>query len=195
MHDIEPYYHWRDRYVAEEDDQSPFYGHVHDEFSYTNKIYNYLIHPQWDAFGSPTLYTKLLFVDYDEHFAILEFIGEWNDCLTNDIMHLKRNIIERLMDQGIAKFCLICENVLNFHGSDDLYYEEWHEDVLELQGWIVVLNPLDHVETEMRETGLHLYLHLGGEFTGLDWRSLKPQSVVRRIDDLCSSSVRYLTSQ
>ena len=195
MHDIEPYYHWRDRYVAEEDDKSPFFGEVHDEFLFTNRIYNYLIHPQWDAFGSPTLYGKLLFVDYDEHFAIIEFIGEWNDCLTNDIMHIKRNIAERLMEHGISKFCLVCENVLNFHGSDELYYEEWHEDISEMRGWIVILNPLDHVETEMRETGLAQFVHLGGEFTGLDWRSLKPQSVVRRIDDLCSTSVRYLTSQ
>ncbi|MCB0640588.1 MAG: hypothetical protein KDC44_03075, partial [Phaeodactylibacter sp.] len=76
MHDIEPFYHWRSDYVAAEDDRSPFYGRVYDEFRFTQKIYNYYIHPQWDAFGSPTLYMKLLKVDYDEGYAIMELIGE-----------------------------------------------------------------------------------------------------------------------
>ncbi|GEM_PF-6994448 len=30
-------------------------------------------------------------------------MGEWNDCLYNDIMHLKRNVIESLEDQGSKK--------------------------------------------------------------------------------------------
>ena len=81
MHNIEPYFNWRDEYVSEEDDRSPFYGREYNEFQYTTKIYNYFIHPQWDDFGSPTLYTKILHADYDQGFAILEFIGEWNDCI------------------------------------------------------------------------------------------------------------------
>ena len=40
-------------------------------------------------------------------------------------MHLKRNILETFMANGIQKFILLGENVLNFHGSDDCYYEEW----------------------------------------------------------------------
>ena len=100
MHDIEPYYKWRERYIAAEDDQSPFFGQQYDEFQYSNKIYNYFIHPQWDEFGSATLYAKVLMADYDEHYAIIEFIGEWNDCLTNDIMHLKRNVIDAMIRQG-----------------------------------------------------------------------------------------------
>ncbi len=194
MHDIEPYYHWRDRYVASEDDQSPFYGQEYNEFSFTNKIYNYFIHPQWDAFGSPTLYGKVIFVDYDERFAIMEFIGEWNDCLTNDIMHLKRNVIDHMIDHGINKFCLICENVLNFHGSDDCYYEEWLEDVIESDGWVALLNTLDHVEEEMRETMIHHYAQVGGAFSEIDWRSLKPQTLVSQIDEICRRSMRSLPS-
>jgi len=56
MHDIEPYYKWREYYVASEDEQSPFYGRTYDEFKFTKKIYNYFIHPQWDYIGSQTLY-------------------------------------------------------------------------------------------------------------------------------------------
>ena len=86
MHDIEPYHRWQDQYEASKDKKSPFYGRKNDEFHYTHKVYNYFIHPQWDFFGSSTLYLKVIFVDYDASFAIMEFIGEWNDALHNDIM-------------------------------------------------------------------------------------------------------------
>ena len=74
-----------DHYVASDDLKSPFFNRVYNEFAYHLKVYDHYIHPQWDEFGSQTLYTKILFTDYDEGYAILEFIGEWNDCLFNDI--------------------------------------------------------------------------------------------------------------
>ena len=43
-----------------------------------------------------TLFAKILFTDYDERFTVIEFIGEWNDTLFNDVMNLKRNVIETL---------------------------------------------------------------------------------------------------
>ena len=135
MQDIEPYYAWRTLYCAEEDPDSPFFGREYSEFNYTNTIYNYYLHPQWDEFGSSTLYLKILYADYDKSFAIIELIGEWNDCINNDIMFLKRDIIETLIEQGIQKYILIGENVLNFHGSDDCYYEEWFQEIED--GWIV----------------------------------------------------------
>ena len=64
MQDIEPYYSWSHLYTAAEDELSPFYGRVYSEFEYSNTIYNYYIHPQWDVFGSSTLYVKVLFVVY-----------------------------------------------------------------------------------------------------------------------------------
>ena len=82
MHDIEPYFKWRDWYTAEEDTRSPFYGREYSEFEFTHAVYNYLIHPQWDEFGSKTLYLKILYADYDEHFAIIEMLGEWNVFFT-----------------------------------------------------------------------------------------------------------------
>ena len=66
MHALEPYYAWRNHYVASQDPQSPFYDRVYNEFAYHLKVYNHFIHPQWDEFGSQTLYTKILYADYDE---------------------------------------------------------------------------------------------------------------------------------
>ncbi len=195
MHDIEPFYKWRDSYVAAEDDRSPFFGQKYNEFVYSNKIYNYFIHPQWDMFGSATLYAKILLADYDENYVIIELIGEWNDCLTNDIMHLKRNVIDVLIGQGVFKFVLICENVLNFHGSDECYYEEWLEDVIEENGWVAMVNMLDHVEIEMRNTQINNYVQMGGFFQDLNWRMLKPHTLVRQIDELCGTTIRTLRSQ
>ena len=86
MHNIEPYYRWEKYYVANLDENSPFYGREY-ETHYSQNIYGYFIHPFWDYIGSETLYIKVLYVDYQQHFAVIEFIGEWNDTLHNDIMH------------------------------------------------------------------------------------------------------------
>ncbi|MBR9922781.1 MAG: hypothetical protein GYB31_18270 [Bacteroidetes bacterium] len=179
MHDIEPHYKWRDNYVAAEDERSPFYGRVYSEFEFTEKIYNYYIHPQWDFFGSPTLYLKVLYVDYDAKFAIIEFLGEWNDCVQNDIMFLKRDVIDPMLREGISHFILIAENVLNFHGDDDAdYYEEWLDDVLDMGGWICMLNLQQHVSDEMQQSRLHHYAYFGGPLDSINWRTLKPKALL-----------------
>ena len=105
MHTIEPYYNWRHLYIASEDSESPFYGREYSEFEYVNTIYNFYIHPQWDDIGSETLYIKILFVDYEEKYAIIELIGEWNDAINNDIMLLKRDFIDEL--NVCSSLCLL----------------------------------------------------------------------------------------
>ena len=192
MHSIEPHFGWRDRYVASDDRRSPFHGRVYDEFSFSHKIYNYFIHPQWDSFGSLTLYTKVLFVDYDQHFAMLEFIGEWNDCLYNDIMYLKREVIDLMIKEGIYKFALVCENVLNFHASDDAYYEEWWDDVKEENGWIIFLNTLDHVEDEMERERLQFYVNFGDSYQSFNWRILKPSAIPLALETLMDTQRKQL---
>ncbi len=192
MHDIEPYYKWRDRYVASDDSNSPFHGRSYDEFMFKKKVYNYFIHPQWDEFGSSTLYMKMLFVDYDEHFAIIELIGEWNDTLHNDVMYLKREIVDHLSLHDIDKYVLICENVLNFHGSDNCYYEEWFEDINETSGWICFLNTHQHVEQEMADTRIHHYANIGGNFNDVNWRMYKPKQLIQIMEGLMDSSVKQL---
>lgn len=175
MHLLEPFYSWRKYYIASDDDRSPFYGRVYSEFEFTNAIYNYLIHPQWDEFGSETLYLKILFIDYEKGFTIIEFLGEWNDTLYNDIMYLKREIIDPLVTNGIDKFILIGENILNFHSSDDSYYEEWFDDIEE--GWIVGINFQNHVKNEFINENIDYYIAFSDEYDNLNWRSYSPQKL------------------
>ena len=185
MHDIEPYFQWRDAYVASEDERSPLYGRIYDEFYFTNTIYNYYIHPQWDEFGSSTLYLKILYTDYDLGYAILELIGEWNDCIYNDIMMLRREITDLLQKEGISKFILVAENVLNYHaGEDNCYYEEWYDEVADGEGWIAIVNPLNHVSVEMHSYGLHDYVHI---LTGCAWRGHKPRALFKWVEAQLSS--------
>lgn len=172
MQDIEPYFNWRHLYVSEEDDCSPFYQREYSEFEYSNKVYNYFIHPQWDEFGSNTLYCKILFVDYVDAFAIVELLGEWNDAINNDVMWLKREVADVLIAAGIDKFILIGENVLNFHASDDCYYEEWFQDLDE--GWITALNFQDHVLGEFKRGNIDYYFNFGGELDNIAWRRFSP---------------------
>ncbi len=179
MHELEPYFNWRHLYTAEEDPRSPFYGREYSEFECTNTIYNYYLHPQWDEFGSQTLYLKLLFCDYEEKYAIIELIGEWNDLLYNDIMILKRDFMELLMSEGIQYFILIGENVLNFHGDDDSYYEEWFEELDE--GWIAMLDFRPHVQAEMKRARVDWYCVWGGELDDLPWRTFSPSQLYLKV--------------
>ena len=182
MQDIEPYYAWMELYKASEDEHSPFFERVYSEFEYSNTVYNYYIHPQWDDFGSQTLYIKVLFADYEQKYAIIEFIGEWNDAISNDIMFLKREVIEPMMDEGINKFILIGENVLNFHASDDCYYEEWFQDVDD--GWIAAINFREHVLKELEKNNIDYYLVFGGELNNMNWRTFNPLQLYNKVEDI-----------
>jgi hypothetical protein len=182
MQDIEPFYNWRHLYIASEDERSPFYNREYSEFEYTNTIYNYVIHPQWDDIDSPTLYIKILFAEYEQGYAIIELIGEWNDCINNDIMILKRDIIEKIMEHGVNKFILIGENVLNFHHSDDCYYEEWFEEVED--GWIAFLNFRKHVMDEFQYANIDYYIVAGGQLNDIAWRTASPQQLFEKVEDL-----------
>src|SRR5690554_3349556 len=182
MHEIEPYYRWRDDYIAAEDEDSPFFGVEYNEFEFDKQIYNFLLHPQWDSFGSNTLYLKILYCGYELGCAIIELIGEWNDAIDNDIMLLKRELIDILIDQGINKYILIGENILNFHASDDAYYEEWFEDIED--GWIAGINFRDHVIQEFHEANIDYYINFGGALNNLAWRSFQPEQVFRAVESL-----------
>jgi hypothetical protein len=183
MHTIEPYYSWRNHYVASEDPQSPFFEREYNELSYHMKIYDHFIHPQWDGFGSQTLYIKILFVDYEEQSAVIEMFGEWNDCLHNDIMMFKRDVIDCLQNEGICKFILIGENILNFHYSDDSYYDEWFDEVTDADGWIALLNFNKHVIDDMNSIDLDSYFVMGGELSEFGWRTYAPDQLIVRIRD------------
>ena len=191
MHTIEPYYNWRGFYIASEDIQSPFYERVYSEFEFTDTIYNYCIHPQWDNIGSPTLFLKILYAEYDSGFAIIELFGEWNDVVQNDIMVFKRDIVEHLMMNGINKFIPIAENLLNFHGDQEDYYEEWFDEVEDQEGWIALLNLRPHVIDELKAFDLDCYFLMGGELEEMDWRTATPVQFIGRIEQYVQKRLSF----
>lgn len=154
---------------------------------FSNSVYNHLIHPQWDSFGSSTLYLKILYSDYEQGFTVLELIGEWNDCVHNDIMFLKREIIDLQLREGIDKFIVIGENVMNFHANDmeDDYYQEWFSD-LDEEGWITFINFQAHVLDELRDHQLDFYINFGGELDQLFWRPMEPKLLCSKVEDIIS---------
>ncbi len=180
MHELEPYSNWRHIYISEEDSLSPLYGRTYNEFEFTQTVYNYYIHPQWDFIESPNLYLKILIADYEEKYAIIELIGEWNDAIDNDIMNLRREITDKLEKEGICKFILIAENVLNFHSSDDSYYEEWLENVADENGWLILLNMPEQSQYDFKKAKLHYYIEL---MEIENWRVYKPIHLFRLINE------------
>ena len=182
MHEIEPFYNWLKYYNGAEDAHSPYHGKEYNYELYTEAIYNYYIDPAWDFMGSETLYLKVQWADYERGYVVIEFLGEWNDAINNDIMHLKRNIIDHFTPLGIDKYILIGENVLNFHGSDDCYYEEWFEDVED--GWIAGIGFRDFVQHEMKLYNIDGYINMGGQLDVQNWRTMKPQLFCEHINRL-----------
>ncbi|MFM2388432.1 MAG: hypothetical protein RL660_3189 [Bacteroidota bacterium] len=174
MHTIEPFYNWQHIYNSEHDEHSPYYGTVHSEFEFTNTVYNYYVHPQWDSFGSENLYVKILFADYDDHCAVLEFIGEWNDVMDNDSAILKRNLIDVLIQKKIYKYILIGENVMSLFAGDVEYYEEWYEDIRDEEGYIVMLNLNELCSYEWQHSKIK---HFVSSADIINWRTYKPDDL------------------
>jgi hypothetical protein len=182
MHQIEPYYNWLKYYNPAKDNRSPFYGKQYNFDQYSETIYGYYIDPAWDFMGSETLYIKILFTDYERKYTVIEFLGEWNDTINNDIMHLKRNVIDLMVGAGINKFILIGENILNFHGSDDAYYEEWFDDVEE--GWIAAVSFPDFIQSEFQKYKIDHYVNMGGTLQISQWRTLQPKTFFELVSGL-----------
>jgi hypothetical protein len=192
MHDIEPFWKWRDQYVAAEDSKSPFHGRKYSEMYFTKQIYNFVIHPQWDGFGSSTVYLKVIFADYQEKYALIELIGEWNDTLHNDVSFFKRRVIEPMMNSGIQYFIFFCENLLQFHGGDVDYYEEWAEEMRDERGWAAYINVSLHVEEEMHDSKLQFYLNFGENFNDINWRIQKPQFIFEAVNALVNGQLKRI---
>lgn len=185
MQEIEPSYQWENIYEASQDRKSPFWGRTYSQTEYEHDIYGYYIHPNWDEIDSETLYCKILFTDYEAQFTIIELFGEWNDTLHNDIMHLKRNVIDHLLAEGIKYFVLVGENIFNFHGSvEDDYYAEWFEEVED--GWITGINFAEFVEREWEKYHIDYYINFGGNLYLPQWRTLKPELIFLSINHIIS---------
>ena len=70
--------------------------------------------------------------------------------------------------------------MLNFHSSDDSYYEDWRESVIEEGGWVVIVDMPSQSQHDFKKARLTNYVAL------LDfpqWRTLKPELVFQQVDD------------
>jgi hypothetical protein len=61
---------------------------------------------------------------------------------------------------------------LNFHSSDDSYYEEWYEQVKDDGGWVVVLNMPAQSQYDFKRSRLTNYVAL---IDLPQWRTMKPK--------------------
>lgn len=183
MHLIEPFYLWRDYYTAESDPNSITYGKVYNEIYFTDHIYDFVIHPQWDSMGSETLFFKQLYVDYQESFCVIELLGEWNDVINNDVMYLKTELINPLIEAGIENYILVMENVLNFHADQNDYYLEWKDEV---QGEIFLINALPQVIEELNTLDIKSSIWFDGMLNEIDWRLQKPYQLLEHIQNKLS---------
>jgi hypothetical protein len=86
-----------------------------------------------------------------------------------------------MVDEGINKFILIGENVLNFHSSDDCYYEEWFQDIDD--GWIAGINFREHVIEEFKRSNIDYYISFGGDLDEINWRVLKPVQLYKNVEE------------
>lgn len=178
MQNIEPFYNWRHLYIASKDKKSPLFGYKNSEVIYTHSLYDFVIHPQWDSISSETLFVKVLYVNYQKKFTVIELLGEWNDCINNDIMLFKTNIINSMIFNKINHFILIGENILNFHFSDDCYYEEWHNEIE--KGWITLINFKQHVLNEMNKILLQKFMNQKTQW--INWRTFNPNQLYNLIE-------------
>lgn len=171
MHDLEPFDRWLYLYDQNLDRSSPFGGQDLPELGF-HRLYDHLIHPDWDSIGSDTLYVKILYIHEALAFAVIELIGEWNDTIGNDIMWLKRELIDSLLPRGIQKFIVMGDNVLNYHGEEDAYYEEWSDDCP--QGWVVGMGFRPHITEEWQRLGLGRFMYFGDDWSDDRWRTRHP---------------------
>ena len=95
-------------------------------------------------------------------------------------MTLKRDVVDIMIKDGITKFILITENVLNFHSGDAEYYEEWQDDIRDEGGWVVLLNLPEQSQHDFRRSRLRNYIEFL-EYPG--WRTLQPQHLFAAVDN------------
>ena len=83
-------------------------------------------------------------------------------------------------------------NVLNFHGSDNCYYEEWWDDIKDEDGWICIVNTLDHVLDEMERVQIQHYCEIGDEYNAINWRKKSPKMAYQEICNIRANKTKQL---
>lgn len=181
LRDIEPFYGWQHLYQTEKDTLSPFYEVTHSEFYYDRFVNGIPMHPQWEDFGSESLLCKIIYANYKVGFAIIELVGEWNDLFENDYKLFAENCLTYLVDNGIDKIVLICENVFHIYLQDDDYYDAMQEEMGE-EGWICLLKPREEVVEEMTQYHILDYFFWSQILDEVNWRALNPLEILKRIE-------------
>ena len=69
---------------------------------------------------------------------------------------------------------------MNFHASDDCYYQEWFEEVED--GWIAFLNFRKHVLDEFQHANIDYYILSGGKLNDVAWRTSSPNELFEKIE-------------
>lgn len=180
---LEPFDGWLLLYSHDRDPYSPFHEVEHSLFEYNRHIYTFEAHPLWDTIESESLLVKILYAQYDDGYAILELLGEWNDLHDNDFRLLWENCLHPLVVSGISRFILICENVFHIYPDADDYYQQATEALEDDEGWICLLRARPHVLQEMEAYGIGQYLFYSPHLEALRWRKLKPWEVYTQVRD------------
>jgi hypothetical protein len=70
---------------------------------------------------------------------------------------------------------------LNFHSSDDCYYEEWYEDIADEGGWVTMLGLPEQSRYDFTRAGVNRYVLL----TDVEeWRTYSAMNLYAKIDNL-----------
>lgn len=181
LHHIEPFYGWLNIYSHETDERSPFHEVEHNLFQYDRSVNRIPAHPLWDDIGSESLLVKILYADYQLGYAIIELFGEWNDLFDNDFKLLAENCLTYLIDHGIRRFIMVCENVFHVYPDSDDYYQAMYEE-LDDDGWMCILRAREEVWEEMNEYQVAHYFYQSPLLDELPWRKLKPYQLFHLVE-------------
>lgn len=182
MFEVEPWYGWLHLYDPEQDEHSPFYGVEHNLFEFDRRIYDMPAHPLWEDFDSENLLLKILYADYEQGYCVIELIGEWNDLQFNDFRLLRDNCLQWLLDAGISRFILICENVFSAFLEMQDYYEAFQDD-LGTEGYIHLLRLRPEVQAEFIRYGISAYVNWSPDADAVNWRKLHPDQLLATVED------------
>jgi hypothetical protein len=69
---------------------------------------------------------------------------------------------------------------LNFHSSDDSYYEDWKEQLEDDNGWVAILNMPQQSQYDFKKYRITNYINF---YEMYEWRTYKPELIFQQIDN------------
>lgn len=171
--EVEPYAGWLLFYDPSTDERAPLPAGPEGDLP-SRYIYTFAANPLWDSIDSESLLVKILYLHYQEGYAVVELLGEWNDLFENDFRLLCERLINPLMEEGVNRFVFICENVFNVYIDATDYYEDLQDRLADEAGWICLLKARPNVQEGLAASQLDRYLLWDDQLDHLRWRKLKP---------------------